>query len=304
MTYLRRLPKFEFVSPDSLAPLCALKAGADNGEMMLVAGGTDALLQMRRREVSPRCVVGMKAIGELDYIREDADGGLSIGAMTPLETLVSAPLLKGPFDVLRDTAGQIGGVELRNVATIGGNIAGALPCADMPPPLMTLGAEVKLSSDAGERWVPLDELYAGYGRMAISDNEVLSEIRVPRPARASGSVYLKYHDRQSMDMTVIGVGVHVELVPESGALKDVRLAYANGAPTTFRARKTEEVLRGEVLSDDLLFAAAEAAGKEAVPRANSWRADPEYRLALIKSMTRRAVRRACEKALARGEAQS
>lgn len=304
MTFLRRLPKFDFVSPNSIAELCSLTAGASNGELMLFAGGTDAVLQLRRREVTPRCVVGLKGVPELDFIEEQPDGSLAIGAMTTLQSLMKSPAVQGHFDVLAETAGQIGGVELRNVATLGGNIAGALPCADLPPPLMTLDAEVKLSGKDGERWVPIDELFAGYGKTVAAKGEVLTEIRVPKPAARSASVYLKYHDRQSMDMTVVGVGASVELDDEGKGFRDIRLAYANGAPTAFRAKKTEEVLRGNEMSEEALQAVAEAAGKEAVPRANSWRADPQYRLTLIRNLTKRAIRSAWEKAVARGEASS
>ncbi|MAF49063.1 MAG: xanthine dehydrogenase family protein subunit M [Rhodospirillales bacterium] len=304
MTYLRRLPKFDFVSPNSLAELCSLTASSADGEMMLFAGGTDAILQLRRREASPRCVIGLKRVAELDFIDERADGGLAIGAMTTLQTLMSSPVVQRNYDVLSETAAQIGGLELRNVATLGGNVAGALPCADLPPPLMTLGAQVKLSSQQGERWVLLEDFFQGFGQTAASEGEVVSEISIARPAADSASVYLKYHDRQSMDMTVVGVGAFVELDPDHNKFRDIRLAFAGAAPTVFRAKQAETVLRGNPLSEDGLEAAAEAAGKETNPRANSWRANPDYRLELIRNLTKRAIRRAWEKAMARGKANS
>lgn len=296
MTYLRRLPKFDFVSPNSVSELCSLTASASNGELMLFAGGTDAILQLRRREATPRCVIGLKRVSGLDFIEERADGRLAIGAMTTLQTLMSSPVIQRHYGVLSETAAQIGGLELRNVATVGGNVAGALPCADLPPPLMTLGAQVKLSSQKGERWVPLEDFFTGFGQTAACEGEVVTEISLAPPPSNSASVYLKYHDRQSMDMTVVGVGASVELDPERKLLRDVRLAFAAGAPTAFRARQAETVLRGNALTEEGLEAAAETASKEADPRANSWRADPEYRLELIRNLTKRAIRRAWEKA--------
>ncbi|MDP6174654.1 MAG: FAD binding domain-containing protein, partial [Rhodospirillales bacterium] len=156
MNYLRRLPKFKFVSPDSMTELCTLVEQATPGEAMLFAGGTDAVLQLRRREMTPAQVIGMKRIAGLDFIRGEEDGGLSIGAMTNLQSLITSPIVQARHGVLGETAVQIGGLELRNVATLGGNIAGALPCADMPAPMMILDARVKLTSKAGERWVGLD----------------------------------------------------------------------------------------------------------------------------------------------------
>lgn len=295
MTYLRRLPKFEYVGPRSLAELCGEVAATDAGEAMLLAGGTDALLQLRRRERTPRRVIGLKGVAELDFVREAADGSLAIGAAATLAALAAAPVVQRRYGVLAETVAQIGGPELRNVATVGGNVAGALPCADLPPALMTLGARVKLSRAGGERWLPLEDFFPEFGRTAAADKELVSEIGVPPPPPRSAGVYLKFHDRHAMDMTVVGVGAFVTLERDGGAIEELRLALAGSAPTIFRARRAEALLRGQAPADDALDAAAEAACSEAAPR-SSWRANREYRTVLIRSLTKRAIRRACEKA--------
>jgi len=295
MSYLKRLPKFEYVSPQSLAEVCALIAGTSNEEVMLLAGGTDAILQMRRRERVPRRVIGLKGVADLEFVREQADGSLAIGAMTTLQTLLAAPVVSQRYDVLRETAAQIGGHELRNVATIGGNIAGALPCADLPPALMTLGARIKLSSQRGDRWVPLEDFFPEFGRTVAEDDELVAEISLPRPTSNSAGAYLKFHDRHSMDMTVVGVSAFVVRDDDGRTFRDLRLAYANGAPTVFRAKRAEAVLRGHALTEDGLEAVAETACAESNPR-TSWRANGEYRLELIRVLTKRAIRRAWEKA--------
>ena len=299
MTYLKRLPKFEYVGPQSLAEVCGLIAGTSENEVMLLAGGTDAILQMRRRERVPRRVIGLKGVAELDFVREQADGSLAVGAMTTLQTLLSTPLVSQRYGLLHETAAQIGGYELRNVATIGGNIAGALPCADLPPALMTLGARIKLSSQRGERWVPLEEFFPEFGQTVADDDELVAEINLPRPAPHSAGTYLKFHDRHSMDMTVVGVSAFVVLDGESRTFRDVRLAYASGAPTVFRAKRAEAVLRGQLLTEEGLEAAAETACAESDPR-TSWRANGEYRLELIRALTKRAIRRAWETASSQG----
>ena len=295
MTYLRRLPKFEYAGPQSLAEVCALIAGTSSEEVMLLAGGTDAILQMRRRERAPRHVIGLKGVAELEFVREQADGSLAIGAMTTLQTLLSAPAVSQRYGLLRETAAQIGGVELRNVATVGGNIAGALPCADLPPALMTLGARIKLCSQRGDRWVPLDEFFPEFGRTVAQQDELVTEISLPPPAASSGGTYLKFHDRHSMDMTVVGVSAFVVLDDDGRTFRDVRLAYANSAPIVFRAKRAEEILRGQALTDQGLDAAAETACAEASPR-TSWRANAEYRQELIRVLTKRAIRQAWGKA--------
>lgn len=303
MTYLKRLPKFEYVGPQSIAEVCGLIAGTSDDEVMLLAGGTDAILQMRRRERVPRRVIGLKGVAELDSVREQADGGLAIGAMTTLQTLLSTPLVRQRYDLLRETAAQIGGHELRNVATVGGNIAGALPCADLSPALMTLGARIKLSSQRGDRWLPLEEFFPEFGRTVAEDDELLAEISLPRPALNSAGTYLKYHDRHSMDMTVVGVSAFVVWDDESRTIGDLRLAYANAAPTVFRAQRAEAVLRGHALTDEGLEEAAETACAESNPR-TSWRADGAYRMELVRVLTKRAIRQAWARASARKEASS
>lgn len=295
MNYLRRLPKFDFVRPDTVDEVRALLASAADGEAMILAGGTDAILQMRRRERTPRCVIGLKSVGELDFVREEADGSLAIGAMTSLHDLLSAPQVRRRYPVVAEAAAQIGGRELRNVATVGGNIAGALPCADMPPSLMALGARLKLSSGGGDRWLPLEEFYPAFSQTAAVRGELVTEIRLPPAAPFTGGSYLKYHDRHSMDMTVVGVSAVVTLDEPRGAIRDIRLTLANSAPTTFRARSAEQVLRGRRPSEAALAETAEAACREASPR-SSWRANRDYRLQLIRTLTRRAITAACEKA--------
>jgi xanthine dehydrogenase FAD-binding subunit len=298
MTYLKRLPKFEYVSPRSLAEVCGLIAGTSPEEVMLLAGGTDAILQMRRRERVPRRVIGLKGVADLEFVREHTDGSLAIGAMTTLQTLLSAPAVVRGYALLRETSAQIGGIELRNVATIGGNIAGALPCADLPPALMTLGARIRLSSQRGERWVPLEDFFPEFSRTVAEGDELVAEISLPPPAPNSGGTYLKFHDRHSMDMTVVGVSAFVVLDDDGRTFRDVRLAYANSAPTVFRAKRAEVVLRGQALTEEGLDAAAETACTEASPR-TSWRANGEYRLELIRALTKRAIRLASEKASSR-----
>ena len=195
MSSLRRLPKFEYLAPVTIDEVCRLLA-AHASEAKLFAGGTDLLLQMRRRETVPAYIIGLKGVPELSFVREPADGGLAIGAMTTIQTLLTSPIMRKKYSVLAEAAAGIGGPELRNVATIGGNLAGALPCADFPPALIALGAKAKLKSrargtnGAGRRIVPevrQDRRSAG---RAVDGNSVAQRARfqrrglfeIPRPS--------------------------------------------------------------------------------------------------------------------------
>jgi len=295
MSSLRRLPKFEYLAPVTTDEVCRLLA-SHASETKLFAGGTDLILQMRRRETVPKYIIGLKNVPELTFVRETAEGGLTIGAMTTIQTLLTSPIIRKTYGVLAEVAAGIGGPELRNVATIGGNLAGALPCADFPPALIALGATVKLkSSSASERIVPIEDLFPSFGKTVARPDELFTEIHLPNVPSFSGGVYLKFHDRHSMDMTTLGVSTFVSWDEESRVFRDVKIALASSAPVPMRAKKAEAVLRGRGCTDDALEEAALAVCEEADPR-SSWRATREFRFELLRSLTKRAIRGAREKA--------
>jgi CO/xanthine dehydrogenase FAD-binding subunit len=300
MTYLRRLPKFEYLAARSVDEVCDLLA-VHGHEARLLAGGTDLLLQMRRRETSPAYIIGLKSVTELSGVRALADGGLVIGAMTTIQTLLASPIVRKKYSVLSETAALIGGPELRNVATVGGNLAGALPCADFPPVLIALGAKAKLRSRQGERLVPIEDMFPNFGTTVARSDELLTEIEVPSAPSFSSGTYLKFHDRQSMDMTTVGVSACVTWDQVRQVFHDVKIGLSSSAPVPMRARNAEAVLRGRACVDDALEEAAFAVCEEANPR-TSWRATREFRFELLRSLTKRAVRGAREKAALIGDA--
>ncbi|MBI4524186.1 MAG: xanthine dehydrogenase family protein subunit M [Deltaproteobacteria bacterium] len=295
MGYLRRLPRFEYLAPQSVAAACDALAEY-RGEARLLAGGTDLILQMRRREIAPRYVIGLKGISGLAFIREEAGGNLVIGAMTTIHAIESSAIVREKCNLLFQVANEMGSPEIRQVATIGGNLAGALPCADFPPALIVLGAKVKLESRRGERWVPVEDFYLKFEQTVRSAEELLTAIQVPAQPAASGGVYIKFHDRHSMDMTTTGVGAFVSVDKERRAFRDVKIALGSSAPVPLRATKAEALLRGHAFTDEALEEAAEIACSEAEPR-SSWRAQREFRLDLIRVLIRRALRDAWNTAL-------
>ena len=233
-----------------------------------------------RREKSPAYLIGLKGVTELSGVRALADGGLAIGAMTTIQTLLTSPIVRKKYSMLSETAALIGGPELRNVATIGGNLAGALPCADFPPALIALGAKAKLKSHEGERLVPVEDMFPKFGTTVVRPDELLAEIQLPSVPSFSGGTYLKFHDRHSMDMTTVGVGAFVTWDQASRVFRDVKIGLSSSAPVPMRARKAEAVLRGRGCTDDALEEAALAVCEEADPR-SSWRATREFRFELL-----------------------
>lgn len=292
MGYLRHLPKFEYCAPGTVDEVCSALA-LNSGETRLLAGGTDLILQMRRREMVPRYLISLKGVPDLATIRSHSDGTVAIGAMTTMRAIESSPLIRQQYDILSKTAAGIGGPEIRHVATIGGNLSGALPCADFPGPLIALGARVKLKSLRAERVLPLEEFFLGVEKTVMRPDEIVMEIQLPAPSPSSGGAYLKFHDRHAMDMTTTGVAAFVTLDLERRLFRDVKIALSTSAPIPLRVKRAEAALRGQPLGEETLEEAARLASQEAEPR-TSWRASREFRLELIRALTKRALRRAWE----------
>ncbi len=293
MSYLRRLPRFEYFAPQNLAAACSALADFP-AEARLFAGGTDLVLQMRRREVVPRYLVGLKKVPELAGIRS-VNGAVALGAMTTLDALESSSLISQHYGFLARTAAQMGSPEIRLVATVGGNLSSALPCSDLAPPLLVLNARLKLRSVRGERSMALDEFFLGPGQTVMQPDEILEKIELPPCPVLGGGAYLKFHDRHAMDMTMAGVAAFVVLESESGLVQSARIALATGGPIPLRVKSAEAILKGEVLTEKTIEGAAGLAFEEAKPR-TSWRANREFRLELIRVLTRRALGEAREKA--------
>jgi carbon-monoxide dehydrogenase medium subunit len=196
MTYFRRLPKFEYLAPRSIAEVCDVLARY-GAAAKLMAGGTDLIIQMRRREVVPHHLVGLKSVPELNFVRADGDGSLTIGSMATAWEVQASPIVRQRYDFVAKTAADIGSVENLHVSTIGGNICGGLPCVDFPAPLLTLEARVKLVSQRGERVVPLGSFFLGFEKTALEAGELLTEIRIPPQPPRNGGAYIKFHDRHA-----------------------------------------------------------------------------------------------------------
>ena len=296
MNYLRRLPKFEYLAPRNVTEVCEFLAKYGR-EAKLLAGGTDLLLIMRRRELVPRYVIGLKNTPELDFIRLDHDGSLAIGAMSTCWAIQFSPIIRQRYEFLAETAADIGSVENLYVSTIGGNLCGGLPCVDLPAPLLTLEAKVKLVSTRGERIVPLEAFFLEYEKTALGPDEVLTEIRIPPEVLRIGGSYVKFHDRHMIDITTTGVGAFMTLDPDGQTIADAKIALTTSAPVPLRVKGAEAALRGRVLTEKLLEEVVELASKEALPR-TSWRSNKEFRLELIRALVKRALRQAWQRAKA------
>jgi CO/xanthine dehydrogenase FAD-binding subunit len=198
--------EFTYLTPTTLDE--AIRLLAEHGrEARVLAGGTDLLLRMRTGEWRPRCVVNIKQLPGLLGIGFDPDSGLRLGAMVTAADLVRSEVVQAHYPALAQGAAVMASVQIRNLATVGGNLCNAAPSADLAPPLIALGGSAVIAGPEGQRRVPLDEFFLGPGQTILAPDELLVAITLPFPRPGSAAVYLKNSPRQAMDIAVVGVGL-------------------------------------------------------------------------------------------------
>jgi len=274
------------VQPKSLTE--ALTLLAQHRETARVfAGGTDLVPQLRRREIpTPRYVIDLKSLGELEGMTYHEGTGLRIGPLTTIKAMAESPAVLDHFPALAQAASSMASPQVRSRGTFAGNICNAVPSADSAPALLVFDATVLLKGPNGERRVPLDRFFTGPRETVIGPDEILFEIAVPAPAPASRSTYLKLSPRHSMDLAIVGVAARGVL--EGGVCKEVRIALGAVAPTPIREVAAEGMLQGKRITPELIEEAARNAITTCSP-IDDHRASAEYRCDMVYAMTRRAL---------------
>lgn len=280
---------FQYLAPTTLSEAISLLAKYKD-EAKVIAGGTDLVVQMRKRTVMPQYIVDITGIPGLDYIRYDAKQGLTIGALTTIRALEKSADLWQRYPILSQAARKLGSVAIRNVATVGGNLCNAMPIADTAQALLALSAKVRILGPEGERIIPLEDFFTGVGKTSLKIGELLVEIQVPVPLPNTKGLYLKHLTRGAIDLPIVNVTVLITLEPEDKVCKDIRIVLGSVASTPIRARKAEEIMRGKRFDEDLINRTAQAASDEAHPRPGSIRASVEYKKEMIKVFTRQIIK--------------
>ncbi len=275
----------------------------------LLAGGTDLLVDLKTNRVSVRHVVSINRIDGLRGIVTD-DSGLRIGALTTANQLASSPIVRERFGAIRDATRNMAAMQVRNMATVGGNIASAIPSADLPPILLVMGASVVLWSEQGERTVPLESFFLAPRRSARKEDEVLTTILVPYPPAGSGAAYARLALREANACAVAGVAASVQLGHDSDRLegrsqsrtiRDARIALCAVAPTPKLVESAAKALIGEDVDEVRAgkgprLAEAVAAAMDAAEPISDVRGSGDYRREMVGVLTRRALATASQRA--------
>ena len=279
---------FEFHSPASLDDAWEmLERYGDDARLM--AGGTALVLQMKQRFAQPAHVIGLRPLSRLDGFGavEDDDGQLRIGSLCTLRRLEDDPLLRSRTPLLAETVARVATRRIRSMATIGGGLVNGDPSQDPPPSLIALGASVELSSVAGRRICPVEDLFVDYYETDVRPGEVLTSVVVPVPSANTFGAYLKFLPRTAEDYATVAVAVVVSRGP-GNTCTDIRIALGSVGTTPVRAHAAEDLLRGEELTEDAIRAAA-ATVPDAVDPLDDFRGSADYKREMSAVFTRRAI---------------
>ncbi len=283
-------PKFEYQPARDLAHAFQLLAQG-GGEAKILAGGQSLIPLMRFRLATPHALIDLNRIEGLAYIKENGD--LRIGAMTREYELETNAAIRARYAIIRETAAVIADPLVRNLATVGGNLAHADPANDHPATMLALRASVVAKSAKGERVIPIDELFVDTFQTSLRPDEILTEIRIPKPAPKSGGTYLKL-ERKVGDFAIAGVAAYLAL-DDKGDVKSAGIGLTNVGSTAIRAKKAEAALVGHAPDEKAIAAAAAAAAAESQPTGDL-RGPAEYKRDIVRVLTARALRRAVARA--------
>jgi len=247
----------------------------------VIAGGTDLVLNLKKKNILPRRVISLHNLNELDFVQPD-DSRVRIGALTKHADLAADPFLKQHFPILCQAVGLIGSWQIRNVGTIGGNICNASPAADSAPALLVLNAQLIVASKTGENKIPLASFFTGPGETALETGQILKEIVIELPKQRSAGCYLKLRRRKAVDVSLAGVAFQAETGSDGNTLAKVGIALGGVAPTPVRVPEAEAILVGLTLDKAITKVSdcAKIAVKAASP-IDDVRATASYRRTIV-----------------------
>jgi CO/xanthine dehydrogenase FAD-binding subunit len=309
---------FEYHKPHTIKEAIDLMGSLENAKF--IAGGTDVMVLIRQKKISPAHLISLRNIKGFSSL--DTGEGLQIGGGVTHNDIMTSEFIQKHYSALTDAAGKVGSRQIRNVATVSGNICNAAPSADTACPLLVLDADVKIEGPKGARRLPLDDFFLGANRTALAPGELVTGFHLPPFGLNTGSAYIKHTRRQAMELPMVGIAVRVtiriggsevgckdafctidsisnilrRLEDEELRCEEVRIGMGVVAPRPVRARKAEAALRGKVISEALFEEIGEIAAAEAQPR-DSIRGEAWYRREMVKVLTKRAILLAVDRML-------
>jgi carbon-monoxide dehydrogenase medium subunit len=286
------IPKsFEYFRPETVSEAIALlKEHGDSAKIL--SGGQSLIPMMRFRLARPEYVIDINRLADLQYVKEEG-GFLKIGGLTREADLEASSLIRSRYPIILDTAASIADPQVRNMATVGGNLAHGDPANDHPATMLALGAEIIATGQRGERAIPINDFFLSVFTTALEPGEILTEIRIPIPPSGSGGAYFKL-ERKVGDFATVGVAAQVT-VDGAGVCRRAGIGLTNVGATPIKAARAEGFLVGKAIDENQISQAAQLSAEAAQP-SSDLRGPAEYKVSMVKELTKRALVRARERA--------
>jgi carbon-monoxide dehydrogenase medium subunit len=283
---------FEYFRPESISEAIALLQEHGDGAKIL-SGGQSLIPMMKIRLARPEFIIDINRLADLHYVKEEA-GFLKIGGLTREADLETSDLIRSKYPIILDTAASIADPQVRNMATVGGNLAHGDPANDHPATMLALEAEIVAVGQHGERIIPIKDFFLSVFTTALEHGEILTEIRIPIPPSGSGGAYFKL-ERKVGDFAIVGVAAQVT-VDGAGVCRRIGIGLTNVGATPIKATRAEGFLLGKTMDKQQIDQAAQLAAEEAQP-SSDLRGPAEYKVSMVRELTKRGLVRACERAI-------
>ena len=272
----------------------AVELRLEHPEAVIIAGGSDVLIKMREGKLAGKELISIYGLDELRGVKMEDDGTLRIGSLTSFSHITKDPLIQQHIAVLGEAVDQVGGPQIRNIGTIGGNTCNGVTSADSASTLFAWDAIIELTGKDGIRRLPIADFYLKAGVVDIHPDEIQTGILIPKTAyEGYHGNYIKYAMRNAMDIATTGCSVNVKLSADKKVLEDVRIAYGVAGPIPCRCPAAEAAVRGKAVSADVIDTFARAVLEDIHPR-DSWRASKAFREHIAVEMARRALQKSIE----------
>ena len=274
----------------------AVRLRLEHPEAQIIAGGTDVLVQMREGKRAGKELISIYGIDSMRGVSLDAEENIRIGSLTSFSHITRDPIIQKYINVLGEAVDTIGGPQIRNAGTIGGNTCNGVTSADSASTLMAWDAIVELTGQNGVRLLPIQEFYLSAGKVDLRPDEIQTAILIPKSSYENCfGHYIKYAMRNAMDIATTGCSVNVVLSGDQKTIQRSRIAYGVAGPVPMRAPSAEKAAKGKPLTEETVEAFAKAVLQDIHPR-DSWRASKDFREHIAVEMAKRCLIESCKRA--------
>ena len=285
---------FDYLEPTTVAEACALLK-QHGGDVKIFAGGSHLTILMKQGLYQPKVLVNIKKISELKGINYDAKDGLTIGALVTHREIETSALVREKFPVLSDAEREVANIRVRNMGTVGGNLASGEPLTDLSQIFIALDGKAKITGPDGHRTIPIEELFVDFYTTRLAEDEILTQVVIPPLPARSGVEYIRFSSSSVVDKPSAGVAVRITLDADKETVQTARIVLGCVGATPVRARKAEVLIAGKQLTPQLAEEAGSAASRECSPTSDL-RGSEQYKRAIVRTLVKRAAAKAYERA--------